>query len=253
MDPSHETRLAPSPITGYSYHEYAPPAIEPCATFFDESGAKAPGRFHLISCGHLVAVVESDRRCGRNCHHAFTLANAQTAASDSQNRHIASYHSLSDITTQAFDLLYCETCNGIPVDRYKIMKPSEGSSQLRRAVALTRPVLSGALMLQDHQIDATLCSPVFRANQEFCSEHTFHKLLCGHLVLSMSQRFCASNCVDSLHGSSIRQSDAIVCLECVTRAEMIFQRYARLQERAKSGVDGLGADMDPQSLSRWDA
>jgi hypothetical protein len=121
-------------------------------------------------------------------------------------------------------------------------------------VALTRPVLQGALMLPYNQIDAMLCLPAFRVDQECCSDDIFHKLRCGHLVRSMLLRSCASNCIDSLHGVGIfsvsrdRQSDAIMCLECVTRAERIFQRYERLRATMARGADGAPGRLSPQAF-----
>jgi hypothetical protein len=39
----------------------------------DGLGGSTPGAFHLIECGHILIVDDSDRRCGRNCYHAHTV------------------------------------------------------------------------------------------------------------------------------------------------------------------------------------
>jgi hypothetical protein len=53
--------------------------IEPCAIVYDEAGKEVCGVFHLLTCGHIVAIDEKkDLRCGRNCEHAASTFRALT-------------------------------------------------------------------------------------------------------------------------------------------------------------------------------
>jgi hypothetical protein len=65
----------PQPLNGYVYsaHGYIPGIIEPCATLVDEHGEKVCNVFHLLTCGHIIALDEKDQRCGTNCQHTATL------------------------------------------------------------------------------------------------------------------------------------------------------------------------------------
>jgi hypothetical protein len=45
----------------------------------DDRGDKISGVFHLLSCGHIVAVEERNKRCGRNCQHAAAWAASHQA------------------------------------------------------------------------------------------------------------------------------------------------------------------------------
>ncbi|RAR07780.1 cytochrome p450 3a10 [Stemphylium lycopersici] len=134
-------------------------AISPCSTIPDAHGTIQPSLFHLLSCGHVVAIDEPDRRCGQNCHHATEWA--------------AAAHN---------DKLYCEVCNGIPIDSYKIMNsPSNEffpnpNPVLRRCLALSREVIVAALTLPARRVE-DLLAPVFPVPQ--CRPH---ELLCGHRV-----------------------------------------------------------------------
>jgi hypothetical protein len=146
-------------------------------------------------------------------------------------------------TTQTFDTLYCEICHGIPFDRYRILTMTEEPSPLRRSLALTRPVLQSAFALDDTQVHALLCSPFFNPHSYGFDWRNVHHLLCGHEVYTASIRPCAYNCsgYQGCHGgtgsSSERDIDAIVCQECVARAELVYQRFARFQAPAQDGVD----------------
>ncbi|KAH7066581.1 hypothetical protein BKA63DRAFT_557272 [Paraphoma chrysanthemicola] len=119
-------------------------SIVPCAVVgVDGFSSYIPGAFHLLSCGHIVVVDEVDKRCGRNCQHAAAwVASAQAAEKDP----VYAAQALQVVcppltTTQSFDLLYCEVCQGIPFDRYKFLTKTEGPSILRRSFALTRPMV----------------------------------------------------------------------------------------------------------------
>jgi hypothetical protein len=67
-DHSQPQALPPFP---HPHYEHVPILIEPCAMFYKKFGGKASDIFHLLSCGHIVATEDHDRRCGRNCQHAF--------------------------------------------------------------------------------------------------------------------------------------------------------------------------------------
>jgi hypothetical protein len=78
MDPSDESEplaLTPAP---HPYQEYVPGAIKPCTTHINDSGNKVASLFHLLTCGHVVALYDSDQRCGRNCQHMATLIPSQS-------------------------------------------------------------------------------------------------------------------------------------------------------------------------------
>ncbi|EAT90693.1 hypothetical protein SNOG_02481 [Parastagonospora nodorum SN15] len=48
--------------------------INPCATLIDGTGDDVSGMFHLLTCGHIIAVDDENRRCGRNCAQAVMWA-----------------------------------------------------------------------------------------------------------------------------------------------------------------------------------
>jgi hypothetical protein len=50
-----------------------PNMIEPCAIHFDDLDNTLTGTFHLLSCGHVVAIHDPETRCGRNCPHAVAF------------------------------------------------------------------------------------------------------------------------------------------------------------------------------------
>jgi hypothetical protein len=96
------------------------------------------------------------------------------------------------------------------------------------------------------QVNALLCWPFFDpGHQGFDWNHT-HRLLCGHRVWSNSVRPCAVNCTlepdcrefgVSGEDHTERGVDAILCHECVTRAELVFRRWAKLEEKARGGQE----------------
>ena len=160
---------------------------------------------------------------------------------------------LPDITaTQNIDVLYCETCNGIPFDRYKLMTTTEEPSSLRRSLALTRPMLQSTFGLDYEQVNALLCSPFFNPNHEAFDWKNRHHLRCGHEVWSVPTRPCASNCIDgsgcrgAIFPRNERQGDAILCQECVARSELVFQRYAKLEAVMGGSVDSGYVTPGPQ-------
>jgi hypothetical protein len=101
--------------------------------------------------------------------------------------------------TQNIDLLYCETCNGIPFDRYQRMHLvlNESVHGFRRTLSLTRSMLYSVFGMDEDQINTTLCPAFFNTQQEAVSDGLAHSLRCGHGVLCAQMRPCASNCTDS--------------------------------------------------------
>ena len=159
--------------------------------------------------------------------------------------------------TQALDKLYCETCWGIPIDRYQRMYPAEPSKMLRQALALTRLVLHSALGVDEYQLDAMLCSPFFRTNLPGFDWKSTHKLRCGHLVFSEPMRPCASNCAidsgcqSSFEPHNLQQGDAILCQECVFRSDLVFKRCARGEQAMRSLEDSGYGSAGPQLTSSF--
>jgi hypothetical protein len=78
MNQDDLSQLPPQQHLDYPYQDYIPGAITPCATHVDVAGKVVTSLFHLLSCGHIVAVDDRDQRCGRNCQHAVTLAASQS-------------------------------------------------------------------------------------------------------------------------------------------------------------------------------
>jgi hypothetical protein len=135
--------------------------------------------------------------------------------------------------TQNIDLLYCETCNGIPFDRYQRMHLvlNESVHGFRRTLSLTRSMLYSVFGMDEDQINTTLCPAFFNTQQEAVSDGLAHSLRCGHGVLCAQMRPCASNCTDSAtcFASNVfaheRHGDAIICQECVFRSELVLRRW----------------------------
>jgi hypothetical protein len=141
--------------------------------------------------------------------------------------------------TQNTDRLYCETCHGIPFERYNIMASTEeGPPTLRRSLALTGVRLQSAFGLHHEQVNALLCPPFFDTRRKDFDWNDVHRLRCGHDVWSAPMRPCAANCTACTGAESCavgRQGDAILCQECMARAELMFQRYAVLMDEGERG------------------
>jgi hypothetical protein len=146
------------------------------------------------------------------------------------------------------DALYCEICNGIPMDRYKTMHPPSNElfpniyPVLRRCLALSRPLIAAATDLPDAGVESLLCGPLFsRHHQGFDYNHT-HMLQCGHEIWSELTRPCGYNCISdrpcwgSMFHRDEKRQDAIICHECVMRAELVYMRYKRMDLAIKSIV-----------------
>ncbi|KAH7080832.1 hypothetical protein FB567DRAFT_113842 [Paraphoma chrysanthemicola] len=221
-------------------------SIIPCAVAgVDDFGSHIPSAFHLLSCGHIVVVDEGDKRCGRNCQHAAAWV-ASVQATEKDPVHAAQAHQIVCpplTTTQSFDLLYCEVCQGIPFNRYKFLTTTEAPSILRRSFALTRPMMQSMLGLDHLQVHAMLSSLVFSRNSQDCDWRHIHQLLCGHEVYAPMRASCGYNCgcfkgcTGALASMTGRNSDVIVCQECVTRAELVYQRFSRFEVHIGENVD----------------
>ncbi|KAF2827776.1 hypothetical protein CC86DRAFT_288865 [Ophiobolus disseminans] len=216
--------------------------IEPCATTTGAAGRKICGIFHLLTCGHIIAIDNEDRRCGRNCQHAATLSASTLEHSEELISHM-----------QYNDKLHCETCYGIPFDRYRLITSQEEPFGLRRSLAITRSMLQTNFGLDHDLVNAMLCSPFFNSTLKGFDWNNTHALRCGHEVWSITLRPCGANCTDApgCRGASYpqkeRRADAILCQECVARAELVYQRYTKLEEeRASRGGDG-GVSAGPRA------
>ncbi|RYN67244.1 hypothetical protein AA0117_g4486 [Alternaria alternata] len=53
-------------------------AIEPCAAILRHDGNVRSGMFHLLKCGHIVAIDGGDTRCGINCQETANSAQSST-------------------------------------------------------------------------------------------------------------------------------------------------------------------------------
>jgi hypothetical protein len=162
-----------------------------------------------------------------------------------------------DSQLDSMDDLYCETCGGIPIDRYQRMQPLDHPKRLRQSYALTRAVLVSALGIDEYQLDAMLCSPLFSTNLPDFDWRSTHKLCCGHLVFSAPIRPCASNCAlgsgcqSSLEPLNWREGDAILCQECVLRSDSVFKKFAKVEQATKSPEDSGYGSAGPQSTSSF--
>jgi hypothetical protein len=151
-----------------------------------------------------------------------------------------------DTPTQHIDNLHCETCYGIPFDRYKLLTATEKPSTLRRSLALTYPLLQATLALDSSQVNALLCWPFFDPGYQGFDWYHTHRLLCGHRIWTNSVRPCAVNCTLQPDCRDLgvlgedytgRGADAVLCHECVARAGLVFRRYAKLEEETRDGEE----------------
>ncbi|KAF2024149.1 hypothetical protein EK21DRAFT_118067 [Setomelanomma holmii] len=233
--------------------------IIPCATIGeDDFGNNLSGVFHLLSCGHIVAIDQSDRSCGCNCRHAATWAASMQANLSFGDNDLPPVPSIFPPfgATQHYDVLYCETCHGIPFNRYKLPSTTEEPSLLRRCLAVTRRILQSTLAIDEMRVNAMLCSPFCNPNRDDVARMYHHDLLCGHRVYTATLRSCAYNCAASHTGCSgyavplgMREADAILCQECVARAELVHRRWntCQVEEQASRHSNDLVAE--PEHIS----
>jgi hypothetical protein len=69
-----EHEMHDSPQDNYEWSAitpYTPVTIEPCTTTSHDDGQGKPGMFHLLNCGHVVAIDSEDTDCGINCQSAI--------------------------------------------------------------------------------------------------------------------------------------------------------------------------------------
>jgi hypothetical protein len=59
-------------------NQYASYTIEPCAMMVRDHSDPRPSMFHLLQCGHIVAVDGEDTRCGITCQEGTNIAQPST-------------------------------------------------------------------------------------------------------------------------------------------------------------------------------
>ncbi|KAF2008910.1 hypothetical protein BU24DRAFT_428902 [Aaosphaeria arxii CBS 175.79] len=200
------------------YRQYVPTGILPCAI-----SATYMGAFHLLRCGHIVAVCDDNHQCARNCLHVvLTLG----AGHEAFHKHIKQ------------DELVCPSCFKISFSTLKAnFHDTPLVKALRPTVSLTRSLLKRlvpALSDKDflpNQYGGLLSAQYTNPNQDFLDYRQIHHLSCGHEVWALPMRPCAANCrktnpMCKSHGfpQNATQADAIICSECMLKAEMIEDR-----------------------------
>jgi hypothetical protein len=244
QDPDHQ-----KPV-GFLFPAYLPTLVEPCAV--DANTKSVP--FHLLSCGHVVAVDTDDTRCGINCLHVATWITQKQSALPEDSVYLkpgktlrqavsnsAPYQPVTppQTSTQTHDRIYCEICQGMPFASYNI---GAANHEYRRALGLTRPVIEHFTIYGNEAGRAILeyqIAPLFHnPESEAYDPMNTHYLACGHQVWCATLRPCAANCKDMppcrgrTFPYNVKQGDAIVCKECTYRAELVYSRYV---------TTGLGA------------
>lgn len=253
-------------MASLAFPKYISSKVEPCAIASD--GRSLP--FHLLACGHMVAVDSLDSRCGLNCLHVSTWMTRQLSyqgeGSMQLNTGKTLYHSLTfsggrphrpikppQTNTQGHDQLFCEICQGIPLASYNIARPNHG---FRRALGLTRAVLGHFTSFPPIILSYFLCSLLHDPLPPRVMHECTHNLLCGHEVWCEQSRPCASNCRDMppchnrVFPNNVKQGDAILCKECTYRAELVYERYINAGgggAQEEVARHGLSADRDQKS------
>ena len=254
VQPDHSQKLA-----GFPFHEFLATRIEPCAI---DQNTYVSMRFHLLDCGHTVAVDYVDTRCGLNCLHVSTwmiqrLSQSQEGSID-LNPGKSLFQSLTTSATQPHDPLkppqthhqghdkiFCEMCHGIPFGSYELANPEH---VFRRALSLTRPVIEHFTQYEGEMMNYALSPLLFNPQHKVFSPELTHYLTCGHEVWCRPTRPCAANCKDmpACRGrnapNNVKQGDAIICKECTYRAELVYSRYVvagRGGAQEEAARDGL--------------
>jgi hypothetical protein len=101
--------------------------------------------------------------------------------------------------------------------------------RIRQCLALSRYLL-GVYFGFDHEQIEEMLRPVFLCSTSVVCRENVHQLHCGHVVWTTFVRPCAPNCTndadsEALVTASKRQNDAILCEECLFRAELVYKRY----------------------------
>jgi len=250
--PKETTAFIPPLGPDGPFAHYQPTRIEPCA--IDQQHRSQP--FHLLTCGHIVAVDAEpmDNRCGLNCLHVqtwMTMATIHKKAEDVDLRPGITLRSglttsalhepiLPPLTqNQARDYLYCETCQGLPIRSYFMSHPNH---PFRRSLGITRPVIEYFAGVAQEGIACTLAKLFMNPLGYDYDPKLTHNLRCGHHVYVDPCRPCAANCCDALPCHSrneqynCKMGDAIICNECVYRAELVYERYIQAQDTIASYV-----------------
>jgi hypothetical protein len=160
----------PPPRFEYPYHNHVPTDITPC----DATKVRGGTASHLLCCGHIVVVQDSDTRCGQNCAQVFGLS--------------ASVVNSALTTGLCNDILYCVTCNGITLQEFKAMHSDSNTVQMiRNCVPLTYGVLQTLPSVdgQEARLSAILCKPFRNTSGTPFDWKLVHRLRCGHEVREM--------------------------------------------------------------------
>ncbi|KAF2247029.1 hypothetical protein BU26DRAFT_339903 [Trematosphaeria pertusa] len=247
--PDEQPHQQPQAVIGYPFHQYVPGIIEPCAVDVEER----PQAFHLLTCGHIVAVDAEDKRCGLNCLHVETWRTEMQKSQKEEEIDLGTGLTLQQAISstrppnvfvphvshrQANDLIYCEMCHGIPVWSFNMLRPA---ARYRRAVALTRNVIQYYTSYSPAQVESLLSPLFYNPNHIPFDWKNTHILRCGHEVWSEPTRPCSSSCSDApscrgrIFPRNEKQPDAILCKECTLRAETVYVRYATATHRGAGG------------------
>ncbi|KAH8731633.1 hypothetical protein GQ44DRAFT_722582 [Phaeosphaeriaceae sp. PMI808] len=244
MDLSNEIQPQVQPYDLNSLHPFPVMAV-----FDDFPNLILPctgGIFHLLSCGHIVIINAPNQTCGANCQVAISnkshsnIAYLLTATVNIGASLTACSLHMSQTTVPSIDNLYCETCQGLTFGRsQRILKTSR-----RSCTALTVKTLQAYTGVNTNQAYALLCRPFFNFED---GRVNAHRLCCGHEVWSRARRPCALNCGDSsLCRSAIeshyqRRHDAILCQECLARADLVHIRSQNLDDKMARNDPGQQA------------
>jgi hypothetical protein len=76
-----ETRQERRETPQDSYEEVTPTprVIEPCIAILYDDSQPGPGMFHLLDCGHVIAIDGQDTRCGSNCKRPLEATGPQSS------------------------------------------------------------------------------------------------------------------------------------------------------------------------------
>jgi hypothetical protein len=211
-------------------HPEAPAAqIQPCTSFNNTtSNAEYISRFHLLICGHIVVISDPNRRCGRNCLHVQSQNDEFVASQISREMSLSLGR-----PSVSLDLLYCEVCEGITFERRfptGLFLQWTGASadfihRYRQCHALTKRELQITLAISADEASSML-STVFPGQMLHHGEQA-HALQCGHTVYS-TPCICTANCTNCnptyQDWANTRSIAALICAECVIRAEVMLRR-----------------------------
>jgi hypothetical protein len=215
--------------------------IIPCPTIPDREDTV----FHLLTCGHLVIVPCLDSRCGLNCLHVVdegTHSRLEDSSEGVESKEKVASREISD------DWLYCPTCEGLPIETWKLTHANEHSVRRSRITSpATQAVLRALPGVGSDSQANVLLSPLYFvvSDAEIDGRSVPHELQCGHRVLCESTRACAPNCCKKAecglveHGigtglPKTKQAGAIICSECVLRAEHMIKRYQEAKGTTKA-------------------